>query len=212
MLLPAFAYAGTVEGFVKDELSSMLPWEREAIEVDEVGIPGFAAGTGASLNLEVPKRIEGPGKVSFKVEVREKGSPVRVFWGSARVRVFKEAIVALRPMKAKTKITLDDVKTARVELIEATAAFASVDEIEGMVAKRPITAGSVIKKEYVRPETVIKRGEKVALMIEGPSIRIRSHGVAAEDGHMGGTIAVRTASGKEVPGLVSGPGEIVIGF
>lgn len=212
MLLPAVAYAGSIEEFVKNELISMLPWEREAIEVDEVGIPGFAAGTGASLNLEVPKRIEGPGKVSFKVEVREKGMAARVFWGSARVKVFKEAVVALRPMKAKTKITADDVKTARVELIEATAAFSSVDEIEGMVAKRPITAGSVIKREYARPETVVKRGEKVALMIEGPSIRIRSHGVASEDGHMGGTIAVRTASGKEVPGLVTGPGEIVIGF
>ncbi|MBI2400873.1 MAG: flagellar basal body P-ring formation protein FlgA, partial [Deltaproteobacteria bacterium] len=111
-----------------------------------------------------------------------------------------------------TKITLDDIKTARVELNDASSSFASVDELEGMVAKRPITAGSVIKKEYVRPETIVKRGEKVALMIEGPSIRIRSHGVAAEDGHMGAVIAVRTVSGKEVPGQVSGPGEIVIGF
>lgn len=210
-LLPAVSSAGVSE-FAAGELASMLPWEREAIEVDEVEIPGFAAGTGASLRLEVPKRIEGPGKVSFKVEVREKGSPARVFWGSARVRVFKEAVVALRPMKAKTKISADDVRSARVELIEASSSFASVDELEGMVAKRPITAGSVIKREYVRPETIVKRGEKVALMIEGPSIRIRSHGVAAEDGHMGGTIAVRTSSGKEVPGQVTGPGEIAIGF
>jgi flagella basal body P-ring formation protein FlgA len=212
MLIPAFAYAGTAEEFVKDELSSMLPWEAGAIEVDEVEIPGLQAGKGVSLKLDMPKRPTGPGKVSFKVEAREKGMAPRVFWGSARVRVFKDAIVALRPMKAKTKINVDDVKTARVELNEASSSFATVDEIEGMVAKRPITAGSVIKKEYVRPETIVKRGEKVALMIEGPSIRIRSHGVASEDGHMGGTIAVRTASGKEVPGQVTGPGEIVIGF
>ena len=198
--------------FVKGELASMLPWERDSIEVDEVEIPGFAAGKGASLSLDMPKRLEGPGKVSFKVEVREKGSPARVFWGSARVRVFKEAVVALRPMKAKTKIKAADIKTAKVELIEASSAFASVDEIEGMVVKRPINAGAVIKREFVKKETVVKRGEAVALMVEGPSIRIRSHGVATEDGHKGAVIAVRTASGKEVPGLVTGPGEIVIGF
>ncbi|OGP15045.1 MAG: flagella basal body P-ring formation protein FlgA [Deltaproteobacteria bacterium GWA2_54_12] len=211
LLFPAASNA-LVDDFVTGELASMLPWEREAIEVDEVEIPGFAAGKGASLSLEMPKRLTGPGKVSFKVEVREKGSPARVFWGSARVRVFKKAVVALRPMKVRTKITADDVKTARVELIEASSSFASVDELSGMVAKRPITAGSVIKREFVRPETVVKRGEKVGLMIEGPSIRIRSHGVATEDGHIGGTIAVRTASGKEVPGQVTGPGEIVISF
>lgn len=211
LLLPV-ASTASVNDFVAGELASMLPWGPEAIDVDEVEVPGFAAGTGASLRLDMPKRPTSPGKVSFKVEVKEKGAAARVFWGSARVRVFKEAVVALRPMKAKTKITADDIKTARVELIEASSSFASVDELEGMVAKRPITAGSVIKKEYVRPETIIKRGEKVALMIEGPSIRIRSHGVASEDGSLGGTIAVRTASGKEVPGQVTGPGEIVIGF
>ena len=211
LLLPAASNA-SVNEFVKGELASMLPWERDSIEVDEVEIPGFAAGKGASLSLDMPKRLEGPGKVSFKVEVREKGSPVRVFWGSARVRVFKEAVVALRPMKAKTKIKAADIKTAKVELIEASSAFASVDELEGMVVKRPINAGAVIKREFVKKETIVKRGEAVALMVEGPSIRIRSHGVAAEDGHKGAVIAVRTASGKEVPGLVTGPGEIVIGF
>lgn len=211
LLLPAASNA-SVNEFVKGELASMLPWERDSIEVDEVEIPGFAAGKGASLSLDMPKRLEGPGKVSFKVEVREKGSPARVFWGSARVRVFKEAVVALRPMKAKTKIKAADIKTAKVELIEASSAFASVDELEGMVVKRPINAGAVIKREFVKKETIVKRGEAVALMVEGPSIRIRSHGVATEDGHKGAVIAVRTASGKEVPGLVAGPGEIVIGF
>lgn len=209
--MPAASNA-SVNEFVKGELASMLPWERDSIEVDEVEIPGFAAGKGASLSLDMPKRLQGPGKVSFKVEVREKGSPARVFWGSARVRVFKEAVVALRPMKAKTKIKAGDIKTAKVELIEASSAFASVDEIEGMVVKRPINAGAVIKREFVRKETVVKRGEAVSLTVEGPSIRIRSHGVAAEDGHKGAVIAVRTASGKEVPGLVTGSGEIAIGF
>lgn len=212
MLLPVFAYAGQHEKFVKGELASMLPWDREAVEIDDIVIPGIEAGNGSSLRLDVPKRPEGPGKISFKVEVREKGSPVRVYWGSARVKVYKEAVVALRTLKAGTRITSDDVKVARVDLGEAPESFSSVEELSGMVAKRPVTAGSVIKRDYVRPETVIKRGEKVALMIEGPSIRIRSHGVAAEDGHRGGIIAVRTASGKEVAGEVTGPGEIAIGF
>lgn len=211
LLFPASAGA-SVEEFVKNELSSMLPWERAAIEVDEVEVPGFVSARGASMRLEAPKRPTGPGKVSFKIEVREKGVQERVFWGTARVRVFKQAVVALRPLKARTKISADDITLSRVELLDATGSFGSVEELGNMEAKRPISAGAVIKTEYVKKETVIRRGEKVLVMVEGPSIRIRSQGIAREDGHVGATIAVRTASGKDVPGQVTGPGEIVMGF
>lgn len=212
MLIPAFAYAGPVEEFVKEELSSRLPWDADSLEIDEVEIPGFKTAKGASMKFDMPKRPTGPGKVSFKVEVNDKVSGEKVFWGSARIKVFKDAVVALRPMKGKTRITAVDVKIAKVELNEATEAFFSIDEIEGMVAKRPISAGAVIKKSYVKQEAVIKRGEKVTVNVEGPSIRIRSKGVAASDGHVGSIISVKTASGKEVPGEVAGPGEIVIEF
>lgn len=212
MLIPAFSYAGTPEELVKYELTSLLPWDAEAVEIDEVEIPGLQAGKGASFNIELPKRPTGPGKVAFKVEVVDRGSKPKVLWGSARVKVFKDAVVALRPMRGKTVIAADDVKVARVELGEASEAFSSIEEIEGMVAKRPITAGSVIKKDYVTQAAVVKRGEKVTLNIEGPSIRIRSKGVAAQDGHVGSIITVKTTSGKVVPGQVTGPGELTVNF
>ncbi|CAG0993847.1 hypothetical protein ANRL2_03412 [Anaerolineae bacterium] len=212
LLLPAPAYAGQAEEFVKGELTSMLPWEASDVEVDEVAIPGLLYGKGASFRLELPKRPSSAGKVSFKVEVREKGVETRAFWGSARVKVFKDALVAMRTLKMRTRIKADDVKLSRVELGDAAESFSSIEELSGMVAKRPIVAGSVIRKDYVRPETVIRRGDKVSLRIEGPSIMIRSKGIAAEDGHMGAVVGVRTASGKEVAGRVSGPGEVAVGF
>lgn len=211
LLFPALSFA-SAEVFIKDELIAMLPWEPSAIEVDEVEVPGLVFGKGAFFALDMPKRPTGPGKLSFRLEVMEKDGAERAFWGSARVRVFKQAVVALKPLKPKAKITPEDVTIARVELLEATEAFSTVEELEDMVAKRPISAGSVIKSEYVKKETVVKRGEKVAVTVEGQSIRIRSHGVAREDGHVGAIITVRTASGKEVPGQVTGPGEIVMGF
>jgi len=211
LLFPAISTA-SVEGFVKDELTAMLPWPPLAIEVDEVEVPGLVFGKGASFALDMPKRPTGPGKLSYKLVVMEKDGTGRAFWGSARVRVFKQAVVALKPLKPKAKIMPEDLTLSRVELSEATEGFSTVEELEDMVARRPISAGSVIKAEYVKKETIVKRGEKVAVTVEGPSIRIRSHGVAREDGHAGAVITVRTASGKELAGEVTGPGEIVMGF
>lgn len=212
MLLPAFAYAGTIEDFVQKELSSRLPWDEADVEIDEIEVPGLKVSKGAALKLDVPKRPNGPGKVSYKLEVTEKGKDARVFWGSAMVSVYKDAVVALRPMKGKTLIAREDVKVARVELAEAAESFSSIDDVAGMVAKRPIPAGAVVKKGYVKEEAVIKRGEKVTVNIEGPSIKIRSIGVAAQDGHVGSVVRVRTSSGREVAGEVMGPGEITVNF
>lgn len=211
MLIPAFAYAGPTEEFVRGELSSMLPWEAGSVEIDDIEIPGIQAGNGAALKLDMPKRPSGPGKVSFKLEVVGKNA-AKVYWGSAKVKVFKEAVVALRPLKGKTRITPADVTVTRVPLGEATESFSSVEDVSGMLAKRPISAGAVIKKDYVKHEAVVRRGQNVVVSVEGPTIKIKSKGVAAEDGHIGSVIHVRTASGKEVPGQVTGPGEIVISF
>lgn len=210
--LPAAAIASGVEGFVKAELSAMLPWDRADIEIDEVEVPGLKAPEGAALRLEVPGRLLGPGKVSFRLEVSGNGAPAKAWWGSARVRVFRDAVVALRPLKSRTPISADAVKVARVELGDAVESFSSVGELEGMVAKRPISAGAVVKKSYVKREVIVKRGELVSVSVEGPSIRIRSTGTAEEDGHMGSVITVKTASGREIAGEVTAPGEILISF
>lgn len=213
-LLLASAQAGPrdARGFIRDELLKGLPWDRESVQIEEIEAPGLDSARYDSIRLDVPKRISSPGKVSFLLEFRLKGAEARTVWGTARVKVFRDAVIALKPLKGRTRITEGDLSVARVGIEEAGESFSSAGEVAGMVAQRPISAGSVVKKSYVRPEVLVKRGERVALRIEGSRMTVRSTGVAAEDGLRGATVAVKTASGREVLGTVAGPGEIVINF
>jgi len=213
VLLPVQSEAATdAVSFIKRELLNGLPWDKGSVEIDEVETPGLDPAQYDSLRLDLPRRITSPGRISFSLELRSKGREAKTIWGRARVRVFTEAVVALKALKGRTKIAASDLNVARVELEEARDAFSTIEDAVGQVVLRPIAAGSVLQKDYVRPEVIVKRGERVAIRVESGNIMIRSAGVASEDGYRGGTVAVKTASGKEVLGTVAGPGEIIINF
>lgn len=213
LLLSAQAWAGLdARAIIRAEIMRSLPWDASSVEIDEIEAPGIEASGYSSVKVELPRSVTAAGKLSFALEVRAPGQQPRTLWGSARVRVYRDAVVTLKPLKGRARLAEGDLRVARVELDEATDAFSTTAEAAGMVAQRPMAAGSVVKRAFVRPELVVRRGERVGLRVHGPSISIRSRGVAAEDGHIGAAISVKTASGKEVLGTVSGPGEVTIEF
>lgn len=199
------------EAFIKAELVKNSPWEGGDLRVEDIQVPGLDSEKYDSMSLELPRGIRNTGKVSFKAVLYSKGKE-KDLWGSAKLKVYNDAVVALKSIKANKPINSGDVKLVKVDMAEAGEALVSLEEAAGMLAKRPIPAGSIIKREYVKPEVIVKRGERVTLNVQGPKISIRSKGTASEDGHKGGVIAVRTASGKQITGRVTGPGEIIIEF
>jgi len=214
-LLPGAALAGGAEiaGEVRSTVRAALPWDGpEEVEVTEVDLSGYEGEDYDDVVVNLPRRMSRVGKVTVSVELLRGGSVVKTFWSSARISIYREVVVALRTLRTGEKISPGDVKVSREEMTRARRAVTSVDEAEGMVVKRPITAGSVVKEGYLRMEEVIKRGERVDLVVESETLKIRSRGIASEDGGLGSTVTVKVVSGKEVSGRVTAPGEVTIGF
>ncbi len=201
-----------IKAEVKKALTTSSPWEAGDMEVSDVQLSGYNDEEFDKVEIRVPEGMKNIGKVSVQAVLLSKGKEVKTLWATARIRVFKKVVVALNPLKANTKIAKGDIKIMRTEVNDARDSFPSMEEVEGMVVKRPIPAGSVVKKDYVKPEVVVKRGERVVLNLDSERFHVKSAGVASEDGASGSVIAVRTSSGKELTGKVSGPGVITVGF
>lgn len=216
-MMSGTALADTMEAF-KAEVSKQFiegsPWDKNDIEVDEVQItsPDTAPGRFDRVLLKAPRGMKNIGRVTALATIFSGGKEVKSLWVSARIRVFKDAVVALNPIRMNKRVAKGDLKLVRMELGETNEAVESIEEAEGMVSKRPISAGAVIRKDYLKQVPLIKRGERVILIVENGQFKIKSTGVASEDGYRGGLIAVRTALGKEVTGKVAGPGEITVEF
>lgn len=211
LALPALSYGLDADSEIKAALLKASPWSGAKVEVEEIEAPGMEKERFDSIEVRLsnPKAI---GKVAFQVILRQNGKETRTLWGSARIRVYRDALVALRALKMKSKISMNDVKLVSVEVKDAPDAVASIDELDGMVVKRPVPAGSVIKRDYLKPESIIRKGDRVTVWLESKSIRLKTAAVASEDGGKGGVIAARALSGREISGVVTGQGELLVQF
>lgn len=215
--LLAPATSGGVEpslgGTIARQIIDTLPWDKSNVEVSEISIPRLdEVKDYDDVRVRMPMGMAKLGKTTFPVSFFRNGVEVKSLWATARIKAYRQAVVALKPLKANRRINIDDVKLTRVDVQETQDSIFAVNEVAGMFAKRPIRAGETIKKTYIKPERLVKRGDKVVVSVEGETLVIKSKGTATEDGSMGRSIGVRTASGREISGRVVGPGEIAVEF
>lgn len=217
LLLGSSAFAAVsgeekVRAEIKRQLLEVLPWEQGYAKIDEIQLSGFDPSyVFDEVKVSVPRGMKNIGKATVSVSLASNGHEKSI-WATVRIRVFKNALVALNTIKMNQRIELEDLKEVRMEAVEGAEVADSLSETAGMYAKRPISSGSVIKKDYLRPESVVKRGDRVTVTADNGRISIKTVGIASEDGFNGKVIGARTSSGKTVRGRVTGPGELVIEF
>jgi len=215
LLAPAAVFAGrpAIGDVISRQIIEALPWDSSNVEVAEISIPGLeSVGDYDDARALVAIGKAKIGKITFQVSFIKDGVEVKSLWASARIKVYRKAVVALKPLKANGRINAGDIRLTRVDVENTRDSFLSIDAVAGLLAKRPIRAGEVIKKSYVKPERLVKRGDRVVLSVQGTTIKIKSKGTAVEDGSLGRSIGVKTASGREISGRVVGPGEVVVEF
>jgi len=132
---------------------------------------------------------------------------------TARISVFKDVVVAMRSLRIRDKIGAGDVRIERMQLRDLDAAvFVSLDDVVGMRVRRPVRAGAYVKRDYIQPETLVRRGDKVVVVAESGILKIRSRARALEDGYPGSVVEARTVGGKIVFGTVNEKGELAVAF
>lgn len=198
---------------VMRQIAGNSPWDKADVEVLDVQLQGLDPALAYdALRVNIPKGMGNIGKIGISVTFISGGRETKTIWGSARIRVYRDIVVALNSMSINHRIVKEDLRLARMEARDVPDIAESVEEVTGMLVKRPIPAGAVVKRDYLKPESVVKRGERVVVNVENQKIRIRSAATASEDGCKGAIIAARTPSGKELNGRVTGPGEITVEF
>jgi len=185
----------------------------DEVIVSEVRTAYGAIPRGRAFSYEISARNRGrmEGRVSFNVRVLRGGRVVRTVITTARVRVLRTVVRALRRLGMGEVIGEGDVESARVEArdVPATAARGT-GEVVGMAARRPITAGRVIRTDYLERPRMVRKGQRVLVLATVGPIMVRSRAIALSDGLLDGEVKARTTGGRVISGEVTGPGEITV--
>ncbi len=127
-----------------------------------------------------------------------------------RVKLFKKVWVTSRNISANTILNENDF-ILKEKLINSNLEIADINDMIGKQISRFVAKDEFVSKDMLLGELLIKRNEKVTLIVETGAIRVRCNGTAIQDGSAGQIIRVkRDGSATVLTGKVSSTGEVII--
>lgn len=160
------------------------------------------------LDVSFPSHVKPLGNITIAVRCH---SPKP--WSlmvRTRIQQFIDVAVASRPLGRNLHLGTGDIQLSRSDISTLSGGYyASLEELNGMVMRRSVKAGTVLTKAMVKPAILIKRGEKVIINAETGSIHVRMEGKAMQAGARGELIKVKNLSSEQViEAIVVSPGVV----
>lgn len=165
------------------------------------------------LNIETPRRGNLLGKVSVRISCHEalNRKPWSIFV-SAKVTLLQAVYVAQGHIPRGTSITSKQIRLDERDVGEMRRGyFSHLEEIQGMIARQTIAPGQVLSSYLIKPPTLVKRGQTIAITARQGELIVRMQGKALSSGAAGERIQVRNLSSKRVvEGLITPSGEVAV--
>lgn len=127
------------------------------------------------------------------------------------VRIMGDAVFAARPLLRGQSLQAADLDVRRVDLTSLPAGvLTNAAQALLRVPGVSLQAGLPLRGDMLRGATVIAIGQAVKIVVAGDGFTVTAEGSALGNGAVGDVLPVRSASGRVVRGVVSGPGVVEV--
>ncbi|MEW6417045.1 MAG: flagellar basal body P-ring formation chaperone FlgA [Nitrospirota bacterium] len=203
----AFSSSQGIEDVLKEYLRNNYPWSE--IDINNL-----------TVNNEMPgKQIEKimikkspPGKTIFVLEF-EDGKKITA---TANIKAYDHILVSRRAFKKGYYLQEDDVYTVLMDVRKIPNGALKDKDIEKVIGKpllRSIIANMPLSSGMVSETSVVKKGQRVTLLVESEGLKIAAIGEMKEDSTVGKLVkAINLASKKIVKGLLINENTIKVGL
>jgi flagella basal body P-ring formation protein FlgA len=152
-------------------------------------------------------RITGAGSVGVRCAVPKPWS----VYVPVQVTHYAEVVVAARSLTRGTQLGADDVRLVRREMRGITDYFADVRHVIGKQLKRPLGGGAVLTAHVLEPARLVRRDERVTILVVSEALEVRMAGEALSDAAQGESVKVRNLISKRiVEGTATAPGVVTV--
>ncbi|HWV10607.1 flagellar basal body P-ring formation chaperone FlgA [Pseudomonas sp. GD03944] len=163
---------------------------------------------------ELTTALESPaepiGRVTLRV--RCEGSAPWTVFVPGQVRLFRDVVIAARPLKRDLVLSETDVSLAERDVGLLNQGYmTALKQAVGKKMTRPLLPDQVVTPSVVQLAEVIRRGDQVVITARGSGFNVRMPGEALSDGAVGRQINVRNQrSQRVVKARVVGPGQVEV--
>ncbi|HFE53512.1 MAG TPA: flagellar basal body P-ring formation protein FlgA [Bacteroidetes bacterium] len=197
---------------IRERVAASLP-EGARCEVELVRSPGSIRLPAGELVLRVePLGVVRSGKLAFRVDCVVDGALARTLSVTAAVRIYRKVVVAAHDLPPRTRITPDAVQVVERPLSRQTGTpLTDVAQALGQETRVTVRRGTVLTSRLLRQAPLVRRGERVRLVVNFHNVTAETYGRALQEGGADALVLVRNeSSGRTLRGRVAGPGLVVV--
>lgn len=168
----------------------------------------------AQCDAPLVARLETPAQPVGRTTVRvscEGSAPWSIFV-PAQVRLFREVVVARRPLNRNATLEAADVMLAERDVSQLNQGYlTSLEQALGNRVTRSVKPDQALGLSSVAVAPTVRKGDDVVISAQGSTINVRMPGEALSDGSLGEQIRVRNQrSGRIVKARIIGPGQVEV--
>ncbi len=184
-----------------------------AIEITFNSLPAQAKGEVRIKSLGFSKVPDANGDGICLVGIEQKSGMEASVYVPFKVLVKKKLFMAKHTIGKGEAIRLADLDEKESFLSGSGGSYpGSVEEVVGKTAKKEIPAGEAIASGLLENAVAVQKGDLVSIRLENSRLSVEGKGTALEKGKIGDLVRVKSFSGKEITGKVTGSDAVAVKF
>ncbi len=197
-------------------VEGQMPWAEDHVRVDLVGpVERVLISEEGLEHIVVLLDSRGPlGRRVFQIEFKKDGANYKSIKTTADVRVEMEVVALSHPFKKNQIISEDDLYMKKIGLYDLSGSLLfDPGAVIGKRVKRFIKPGTLLTEEMIEEAPLVKKGDRVAIIVESGILTITASGEARMDGAKGKIIEViNSDSKKKIYAEVLGSGRVKVTY
>lgn len=199
-----------LEGAVAEYLQSSQINARYEVEVNRLD-PRLRL---AQCDQPLIARLETPAQPVGRTTVRvscEGSAPWSIFV-PAQVRLYRDVVVARRPLSRNGTLEQADVALAERDVSQLNQGYlTALDQAIGNRLNRSVQPDQILTPTTVTIAATVRKGDHVVISAQSSAMSVRMPGEALSDGALGEQIRVRNQrSGRVIKARVVAPGQVEV--
>ena len=194
----------TVEEIEKgaiNKLVSILPWERESLEInvyyegeDIILPPGKR-----DLIYKARANNNRAGRIPVTLQININNNFQKRIRITSRVLVSQEVVKIIRSVRKGEIISDENIQLESIQTERPWKnALRSIDQALGFEAGRNMPIGKILTQKFLKRPALVNRGDKILILAEKGGMKITAPGILKEDGFKDGMVKVLNIESKKL--------------
>jgi len=207
---------GEMAEILEQRLRERITVRYQRLELKDVRcLEKIAAPSGLlSWDVILPEQARRGGPVTATLVLSVNGKEFKKIRISARADLYADVVATTHYLKRHHEIQEGDIQlvSRNISLLPRDV-VTDMEEVLNMRTTSSLNSQEVLRKSLIQVPPLVKKGDRVMMLVENEQFKIITWGEVKEDGHKGDRIKmVNLSSRKEVLGRVVSAGTVMIEY